>query len=287
MQTIWTIQKILSWTEDYFNKNKVPEPRLSAELLLAKILNIKRLDLYLQFERILIPEELKQYRQFVQRRAKYEPVQYITGEQEFMGFTFTVTRDVLIPRPETELLVESIMQEIQGDTIQQLAILDIGTGSGAIAISLALHCKNCSITAIDQNASALSVARQNAQKLGVNNIQFLEHDALGKETNSLPKFNFVVSNPPYISEKDYQQLHPQVKNFEPREALLAGESGLYFIENLIPKCRELLQPAGRLFLEIGYDQSEQVQQLCIQNQFTNIELIKDYNNFTRIVKAKI
>jgi release factor glutamine methyltransferase len=248
---------------------------------------MKRLDLYLQFERILVPAELKKYREFVQRRARYEPVQYITGEQEFMGFTFSVTPDVLIPRPETELLVEAVIQEINSNMDHQLSVLDIGTGSGAIAISLALHCNHCNITAIDRSPSAINVASQNAKKLKASGIDFIERDMLDEESNSLPKFNLLVSNPPYISEKDYQQLHPQVKNFEPRDALLAGESGLEFVEQLISKSRNLLHPAGQLLLEIGYDQSEAVQQLLNKYQFKNIELIKDYNQFTRIVKATI
>jgi len=287
VQTIWTIQKILSWTEEYFNSKKIPEARLSAELLLAHLLKMKRLDLYLQFERILIPAELKKYREFVQRRARHEPVQYITGEQDFMGFTFSVTPDVLIPRQETELLVETVIQEINSNTDHQLSVLDIGTGSGAIAISLALHCNHCKITAIDQSPSALKIATQNAEKLKANGIDFLEMDILIEESNSLPKFDLLVSNPPYISEKDYHQLQPQVKNFEPRDALLAGKSGLEFIEQLISKSRNLLQPTGKLLLEVGYNQSEAVQRLLSKHKYKNIELIKDYNQFTRIVKAKI
>jgi release factor glutamine methyltransferase len=287
MQTIWTIQKILNWTEDYFRKHAVPDPRLSAELLLSHLLHIKRLDLYLQFERILVPAELEKYRGYVQRRAKSEPVQYIIGEQDFMGLTFTVNPGVLIPRPETELLVETVLQEIQTHHAEQIDILDVGSGSGAIAISLAFHCKNSRVTGIDQSESALQISRKNAVSAAAGNVEFVKADVLTLDPRTFGKFNLIVSNPPYISDRDFEQLHPQVKNFEPKEALLAGQTGLEFIEKLIPLCRQLLVPSGMIFLEIGYDQTNEVQRVFEQHQFKEIEFIKDYQHINRIVKAKL
>jgi release factor glutamine methyltransferase len=287
MQTIWTIQKILNWTEDYFRKHTVPDPRLSAELLLAHLLKVKRLDLYLQFERILVPAELEKYRSYIQRRVKSEPVQYITGEQEFMGLTFTVHPGVLIPRPETELLVEAVLQETQARPAEQINILDIGSGSGAIAISLAYHCKNCHVTGIEQSESAFQNSRKNAATLSTGNVEFVKTDALTIDPGTFRKFDIIVSNPPYISETDFEQLHPQVKNFEPEAALRAGKNGIEFIEQLIPLSCQLLSQEGMIFLEIGYDQATEVHRLLEQHQFTEIELIKDYQHINRIVKAKL
>lgn len=287
MSDIWTIKSVLSWTLDYFQNNNIPEARLSAEILLAKILNMKRLDLYLQFDRILTPKELNQYRTLIKRRAHNEPVQYILGEHEFMGLNFKVTPDVLIPRQETEILVEEVRKEIERYKTDNIQILDIGTGSGVIAISLAHFYPNCHVTAIDISGKALEIAEKNSTNVGISNIKFIQQDARKFCSKSSEKYHIIVSNPPYIPEKDIEGLHSQVKNFEPLPALLAGKDGLSFISQLVPIVTQLLVMNGFLFMEIGIRQSERVKKLFEKHEFKNIEIIKDYQKIDRIIKAQL
>ncbi len=286
MQESWTVQKILNTTIDFFQKNKVPDARLSAELLLAAALNCRRIDLYLQFERILTPGEVSRYRSFVQRRVKYEPVQYITGKQDFMGLTFEVTPAVLIPRPETELLVEQILADLNGFPGTPPRILDVGTGSGAIAITIAHFFPACHVTAIDNSEAALEIAKRNSQKIGVDKIEFRVQNALNIKPDEWQKFDIIVSNPPYIGDKEREDVHPQVKDYEPPEALFSGPEGLNFIVAFIPVAVSLLTEDGTLYMEIGFNQREKIYMLLKQQQFSNIQFIEDYRKIDRIVKAK-
>jgi release factor glutamine methyltransferase len=286
MSEIWTIQSVLRWTFDYFQNKNIPEARLSAEILLAKILNMKRLDLYLQFDRILTLKELDKYREFIRRRACNEPVQYILGEHEFMGLNFKVSPDVLIPRQETEILVEEVMKEIERNDADKIKILDVGTGSGVIAISLAHFYPNCNLTAIDISEKALEIAKKNSKNLGVSNIKFIQEDTQKLCSKSSGKCHISVSNPPYIPEEEIDELHTQVKNFEPMQALLAGRDGLSFISKLLPTVPHLLTKSGFLFMEIGINQSEKVKKLFEKHKYKNIEFIKDYQKIDRIIKAQ-
>jgi release factor glutamine methyltransferase len=287
MQEIWTIQKVLNWTVEYFQNRQVPDARLSAELLLSWILHLKRMDLYLQFERILTPAELAQFKELIQRRSRYEPVQYILGEQEFMGLTFTITPAVLIPRPETELLIEAALNEIQSRNNHHLNILDVGTGSGAIAISLAHFCGKCSVTANDISSPALELARKNAENLGTDNVKFILAEAMKLPGLLHDKFHIIVSNPPYVSENHYLELHPQIRNYEPRDALWGGKDGLDFYRSFIPAVPELLVKDGTLFLEIGYDQKDEIYKMLSDLPAKHIDFIRDYQKIDRIVKAVI
>lgn len=288
MEKPWTIKEILERTVSFFEEKNVPEPRLSAELLLSHALKCKRLDLYLQFERFLTATELADFREMVRRRAKQEPVQYITGEQEFMGFTFRVTPAVLIPRPETELLVEAVLKEIQSrEEKQEISLLEVGTGSGAIAISLAKLCPHCRITAIDVSSEAIEIATENARRLEVTFIRFFVRDARDFTPDPPDGFDLIVSNPPYVSEPEWQRLHPQVKDYEPSRALLAGPDGLDFYRAFLPRTSSLLTKTGSLFMEIGFDQKENVFNLLKQAGFRKIEFIPDYQKIERIVKAKL
>ncbi len=287
MQEIWTIQKVLNWTVDYFQNRQVPDARLSAELLLSRVLNLRRLDLYLQFERILTPPELTHFREFIQRRTKYEPVQYILGEQDFMGLTFMVTPDVLIPRPETELLVEAVLNEIQSRKAHNLSILDVGTGSGAIGISLAHFCRECKVTANDKSNPALKLARKNSDNLGTDNVTFVLGEATALPSLLSNKFHIIVSNPPYVADDQYRKLNPQIRKYEPREALLGGRDGLDFYRSFIPLIPDLLQSGGTVFMEIGYDQKDKISEMFSDLPAQKIEFIQDYQKIDRIVKAII
>jgi len=287
MQEIWTIQRILSWSQEYFQKHLVPAPRLSAELLLAGILKLKRLELYLQFERILTPDELSRYRSYIQRRVKFEPVQYILGEQDFMGLTFSVSPEVLIPRPETELLVETVLAEIKQRDPDSLKIVDIGTGSGSIAISLAHWYPRAEIIAVDNSEKAIQVAKENARKIGTPNVSFSLLDVESDSLESLGTADIIVSNPPYISQSHYENLHPQVRNYEPVQALLGGQDGLDFYRKLLLRLPEILKQGGWIFMEIGFDQQNEIEKLLIRQKYKNISFIKDYQNINRIMKAQL
>jgi release factor glutamine methyltransferase len=286
MQEIWTIQKVLNWTRPYFEKHQVPESRLSAELLLSHVLKCKRLDLYLQFDRILTGPELKEYRSFIERRITHEPVAYILGEKEFMGLNFKLTPDVLIPRPETEILVETALAEIKGREAKSIEVLDVGTGSGAIAISVGHYCRECRVTALDISPAAIEVARQNGEHLGVDNIKFLVMDALDLQVKNDEKYDYLLVNPPYIAERDRKGLHPQISNYEPGIALFSGENGLLFYSGFIPKIPSIIKKGGWIFMEIGYDQKEKINILLKESNFSGIEFIPDYQKIERIAKAR-
>ena len=283
MNDIWTLQKVLKWTIDYFSSHNIPEARLGAELLLAQVLGCRRIDLYVQFERVLSKEERAAYREMVQRRAKREPVQYILGETEFMGLPFKVTPDVLIPRPDTEHLVDRVVGFLREEQLAAPSILDIGTGSGCIAISLGHLFPDASVTAIDISETALAIAAENARKNEAE-ITLTAGDIFRLMPLFTNAFDIVVSNPPYISGKDWAELQPEVKEFEPRQALYGGEDGLGFYQRFVPAVKSLLKPGGAMFLETGYDQAKMVGEMCRQQGFY-IEIYKDYQQIERIVAA--
>lgn len=281
MADVWTVDRILSWTINHFTSNKIPEPRLSAELLLAAALNCKRIDLYLQFERILSGRERDRFREYVKRRLRREPVQYILGETEFYGFPFKVSRDVIIPRSETELLVEAVVEEALSRKPIYPRILDIGAGSGCIAISLAKLLPECEVWAIEKSAEALKVAQENA-RLNQASVQFVEGDVFTAPSALPNQFDWIVSNPPYVALRDSNELEPEVKDFEPKEALFAGEDGLDFYRKFAALIPDLIKPNGRIFLEIGYNQAEPLEKLFTENNFS-VQFKKDYHRIERII----
>lgn len=231
--------------------------RRDAEQLLQHRLNLTRAALLSNSTRSLAPEELRDYESLVARRLLHEPVQYITGVQEFYGLPFRVTPAVLIPRPETEHLVEAVLERLPND--RPVTIADIGTGSGAIALALAAHLPQAAITAIDLSPSALEVAKMNAQTLGFSSrVRFLISNLLASLTASEKRagFDAIVSNPPYIPIADAPELHPQVREYEPSAALFAGRDGLEIYRDLVPQAFEALKPGGLLALEIGHGQKE-------------------------------
>lgn len=284
MPDLWTVEKILSWTINHFTSHKIPEPRLSAELLLAKVLNMKRIDLYLQFERIPSSKERDRYRNYVKRRVDREPVQYILGETEFYGLPFNVGPEVIVPRAETELLVDAVVESVKTSENSNAKILDVGTGSGCIAVSLAKLLPDCSIWAIDISEAALKIARSNAD-LNEVDVQFIEGDILRDTSSLLTKFDILVSNPPYVALRDIDQLEPEVRNFEPKEALFAGEDGLEFYRKFMGVIPDLVNRNGKIFLEIGYDQAAPLKQLFTNGDFI-VEARKDYNQIDRILKLE-
>ena len=254
-------------------------PRRDAELLLAHVLGADRAALLTHPERVLSPAESAQYECFLVRRAASEPIQYITGLQEFYGLAFSVSPQVLIPRPETEHLVEAVLKRV--DPESNARILDVGTGSGAIAVSLAYLLPRARVTAVDLSPEALEVARRNAQSHGVNErITWVQSDLLAAVTSL--HFDVVVSNPPYIADREV--LEPQVANYEPHSALYAGPTGMEVYVRLIPQARKVLKPNGWLLLEIGHGQGPAIRKLL--SDWTGVFFLNDLRGIRRVAVAR-
>jgi release factor glutamine methyltransferase len=279
---------VLKQAAIFLENNKIEDARFNAERLLSHILGIARMDLYLQFERPLSPDERNAYKMLLKRRAAHEPLQYIIGQTEFMSLPFRVTPDVLIPRPETELLVEKAMEEVEHifGTQKQITCLDIGTGCGNIAVSLAHYLQSTTIWAVDIEEAALTIARENALKNGVNeSIHFLQIDAIQKDFCQKigKRFDVVVSNPPYVSESEFENLPLEIKEFEPKRALDGGKDGLQFYRALSPCLNDLMKEPGVALSEIGANQAEGVIQIFSENFAGKIQTSRDYAHRDRIV----
>ena len=260
--------------------NFVAEPRRDAELLLMRCLARDRAWLLTHSDELLTPAQATQYEQWIARRARHEPIQYITGEQEFYGLTFHVTPAVLIPRPETEHLVEAALARAPHDA--PLRIADIGTGSGAIAIALAHTLPQANVTALDLSPAALSIAQNNAQKLGVaDRTRFLESDLL--QAVSGEHFDIIVSNPPYVPKSEI--LEPQVRDYEPATALYAGANGLDIYERLIPQAHAVLKPGGWLLMEIGHGQRKALTALL--KDWNEVSFVDDLQGIPRVACARL
>ena len=257
----------------------LPTARRDAELLLLRATHRDRAFLLTHPDDELTPAQQTTFEQWIDRRAQHEPVQYITGEQEFYGLTLRVTRDVLIPRPETEHLVEALLNRVSHYV--PLRIADIGTGSGAIAIALVHKLPNATITALDNSAPALAIARENATRHNVaDRIRFLESDLLSAVAQE--NFDAIVSNPPYVPESEI--LEPQVRNFEPHTALYAGPSGLDVYQRLIPQAWSALKPRGWLLLEIGHGQRDVLAQLL--SHWNDVSFVEDLQQIPRVAIAR-
>ena len=273
----WTVLKILRWTAEFFESKGLSSGRLDAELLLADILELDRVGLYVQFERPLTPEELATYRSRVQRRAAHEPVQYILGETEFWSLPLKVCPDVLIPRADTEVLVEEALARIDGS----VALLDVGTGSGAVALALAREKPELLVTALDCSDAALAVAQDNAARNGLaEQVTFLKGDLA-----ELPegRYDLVVSNPPYIAADEWDDLMPEVREHEPRLALYGGEDGLDAYRHLARQARQVLNPGGWLLVEVGATQAEEVKALFSAAGLCACGIRNDYAGLPRVV----
>jgi release factor glutamine methyltransferase len=253
-------------------------PRRDAEVLLAHVLRCDQAALLTHPERLLSPAESDQLESFLKRRLASEPMQYITGSQEFFGLLFEVTPAVLIPRPETEHLVEAALEHIGGEAVR---ILDVGTGSGAIAVALAHARPHAHVTAVDLSVAALEVARRNAERHGVlDRVTFLQSNLLAALDSA--DFDVVVSNPPYIAEGEV--LETQVSNYEPESALYAGPTGLEVYERLIPEARKVLKPGGWLLLEIGFGQQPAVEGLL--RGWQSVSVVHDLQGIPRVLQAQ-
>lgn len=276
----WTIGSILTWTKQYFADKGVASPRLDAEVLLSHILGKDRMYLYVNFDQPLEPTELAAFREAVKKRAQRVPVAYITGRREFFGLSFAVTPAVLIPRPDTEVLVEAAQGRLQGRTSP--LVLDIGTGSGAIIISLLHKLPEARGTAVDISNEALTVARANAGRLGVGDrLELMRGDLFAPVADRV--FDAIVSNPPYIADADLAHLEPELR-CEPQAALAGGADGLDFYRRLVGGAAALLAPGGFLAVEVGAGQAPQVVALTTPaSDLAPAEIVKDYAGIERVV----
>jgi release factor glutamine methyltransferase len=285
----WTVLKLLDWTKEYFKKHNVSEPRSSAEILLAHVLSQNRLFLYLNYDRPMEAHELSAYRACIKRRLAGEPSQYITGTQEFWSLPLRVSPDVLIPRPETEVLVEAVLDFARHNPVAQtnLSIFDLGTGSGAIAIALARELPGAKIVAVDLFMPALHLARENAKRNQVEEqLYFVQSDIYAGIPGASEKFSLVVSNPPYVSHAEFNQLPREIRDYEPRRALDGGPDGLAAVRRLIMAVPEVLRPGGGLLLEMGAGQVETVSTLVLESkEYKSFRILKDYSGIDRVLVA--
>ena len=281
-----TVLESIKLATEYLNKKGIDAGRANAELLLADIISCRRLDLYLLFDRPLTDEELQRYRDFLKRRGMFEPLQYILGKVEFFGIEFKVTPDVLIPRPETELLVETVLHQLSKENKQEL--LDIGCGCGNIPIALSLNNEQIKVIGTDINDGALKVANENAEKNNVmSKIKFFHHDILKDELSIFPMFDLVISNPPYVSKENYLTLQREILEFEPRIAVTDEGDGYTFYIAISEKVSKILNPKGKLFFEVAEGQSDTVTKIMKENNFINIIVKKDYQNIDRVVYGEL
>jgi release factor glutamine methyltransferase len=286
----WQIGDLLKVSSGYLKEKGIEHARLNAEVLLAHQLNVERVSLYLNFDQPLTQTELADYRSLIKRRIHHEPLQYITGRQEFWSLSFVVDRRVLVPRPETEMVVEQALSRAigpkKGD--ESLKILDLGTGCGAIAIALATEIPDAALWATDISGDALDVARHNAQTHGVSKrIRFCEGDLWKPLQAGLDRFDMIVSNPPYVSTQEYDVLAPEVRDYEPRQALEGGEEGMDCLEKIIRGADDFLNPDGWIILEMAPWQTQKAVDILAQTgKYHQGIRIKDYSRRYRVVAAQ-
>lgn len=274
----YTIGELINLSAGYLEEKGSSSPRLDAELLLGHVLDLDRLSLYLNFDKPLTKGEVDQYRRLIGLRARRIPVAYLTGEREFYSLPFQVNENVLIPRPETEFVVDKVLEQLTPG--EPARILELGTGSGAIAIAIARQDPDFQVTAVDISRKALETARENAVRLEVDSqVTFLESDLF---QNVSGKYFVICSNPPYIRRGDLAQLPPEV-GYEPVQALDGGQDGLDFYRRIFNQAASFLEQPGFVVLEIGWDQADQVRALGEAGGFTWLETVKDYGGRDRVV----
>ncbi len=284
---IWTVLELVTWSTTHLQEKKIDEARLTVELLLAHVLKMKRIQLYMNFDKPLTAEELASYKIVLKRRLSREPVHYIIGETEFMGFPFSVDTRVLIPRPETETLVEEAVRcckSLRGGAA--VSVLDIGTGSGCIAVSCARLLPGSVVHAVDISADALTLAKVNAERNGVA-VHFWEADIFA-DAPLVPakKFDAIVSNPPYISADVYTTLQPEITEFEPRCAETDESDGLSFYRRIADIAKSMLEEDGFIAVEHAYDQQHDVMAILGGAGWRSVVPLKDSSGSPRCVIAR-
>jgi len=288
----WTVARLLEWTENYFRSLGLPTPRLDAEILLASALECTRLDLYTGYQRLVEPRERARFRALVERRARREPVAYLMGRREFYSLSFEVSPSVLIPRPETEHLVELALDALKGRSPADGAprVLDLGTGSGNLAVAIAVNAPQVLVDAVDSSAPALEVAGRNAQAHGVaDRVSFFLGDLFEPLRVRGGSYAAIVSNPPYVARAEIEGLMPDVRDHEPREAYLDTKSpdgdGLGFYRAIAGEAAAYIEPTGILGVEVGFGQAPRVVEIFNARGWNLRRVIKDYGGIERVVAA--
>ena len=281
----WSIKRVLAWASDDFRRRGNPSARLDAELLLGEAIGLDRIRLIVEAERPLSEAELARYRGLIKRRRNGEPIAYILGRREFYALPFRVDRRVLIPRPDTEVLVETALNGTQARHLYG-RMLDLCTGSGCVAIAFAKDRPTWRVTAVDLSPEAAALARENARRTGVvHNLSVLEGD-LFAPLPPAARFELITANPPYIPSGDIAGLDADVRDFEPRLALDGGEDGLVVIRRLLAEAQRYLVPEGLLAIEVGFDQAPAVAALFEQTGFTAVARAKDLAGVERVVSGR-
>lgn len=286
----WTVRELLAWTSERFASLGIEQPRVDAEHLLARALGCQRLELYLQHDRLLDEHDRGGFRELVRRRLAREPVAYIEGTRGFhaLDLDLLVDRRVLIPRPETEHLVDWLLESLRPPPAPLMTVLDVGTGSGAIALAIAKARYEVSVVAVDRSPDALAVARGNAKRLELaEQVRVFESDLLAEVEPPRGGFDAIAANLPYIPSAELAKLQPEVRDWEPRGALDGGPDGLDLIRRLITQVvdRRALAPGARLFLELGAGQAEAVMQLLTRAGFADVQSRSDYASIPRVVSG--
>lgn len=286
---VWSIKALLNTAADYLGDKGIESARLNAEVLLAHQLNKKRISLYLDFDQPLTEEEVSGFRTLIKRRLRREPLQYITGKQEFWSLPFRVNEHVLIPRPETEVLVEQGATLAKAMPHNAVSILDVGTGSGVIAISLAKEIPHGRFLATDISLEALNVARYNTRQHHLTDrIGFLQGDLFAPLSPQTARFHVIISNPPYVCTHEFQGLLPEVADYEPRLALDGGKDGMTFLKTIISEGHLFLHVDGWLLLEMAPAQVDQALSRLVQCGFyKNQTVIEDYSHRRRVILAQV
>jgi release factor glutamine methyltransferase len=281
---VWTVQRVLRWATDDFRSRGLESPRLDAELLLCRTLGIDRIKLIVESKRPLAPPELERFKALFRRRRKAEPMAYVLGEREFYGLSFRVDARVLVPRPDTEILVETALRRTRSRD-QFGAAVDVCTGSGCVAVAFSKQRPTWRVCASDVSAGALQVASLNAQRLGtVFGFSFFKSDLF----NQLPegqRYSLITANPPYIPRGEIPDLQQDVRDYEPHVALDGGDDGLDLVRRIISEARPLLAPGGVLAMEIGHDQADRVHRLMQSAGYSEIERDRDYGGFERVISG--
>lgn len=281
---IWRIIDLINWTESYFKEKGFENPRSEIEWLLRSVLDCSRMDVYLRFEEPLSKTQLATLRDWVKRRLEREPLQYITGSCDFYGREFSVNKNVLIPRPETERFIDTALDKLKGIDLPN--ILDIGTGSGCIATTLGLEIPNSTILGIDISADALGIANKNKENLNADNVSFEEMDILEQVPEG--QFDLLVSNPPYIPKNEMNGLMKDVQEFEPSVALTDQKDGLTFYKRFAKIGKEVVKSGGWMILEVGLgEHPNAVKNIFMESGYPDTDLIKDYNGDDRVLLVPI
>ncbi|OYT15902.1 MAG: protein-(glutamine-N5) methyltransferase, release factor-specific [Bacteroidetes bacterium 4572_77] len=277
----WKIIDIINWGQDYLKNKEIESPRLQIELLICNFLSLSRIELYMNHDKPLSKDELAKLKEAINRLVKHEPIQYILGETVFYDYTIKVNNAVLIPRPETEILVEESIKEI-ANVDKPIDILDIGTGSGCIAISISKAYPDMSIYGVDISNDAIAMAKENT-KLNDTSVLYKRLDILTEIPNK--RFSAIISNPPYINLTDYKELDENVKEYEPSFALTDRSDGLIFYKRFAEIFPQIIQEGGFFAIEIGFGQSEEICDLFSSN--FSLRIIKDFAKIDRVIIGKL